>query len=47
MDQVYIATCGIPQQILLPADLINDPQSEPLGLRVVLYRVLFAGDFTC
>lgn len=32
IDQVYIATCGIPQQILLPTDLINSPQTELLIL---------------
>lgn len=32
IDQVYIATCGIPQQILLPTDLINGPHTETVSL---------------
>lgn len=32
IDQIHIATCGIPQQILLPTDLINGPQTETLIL---------------
>lgn len=32
IDQVYTATCGIPQQILLPTDLINGPQTETVIL---------------
>lgn len=32
IDQVCIATCSIPRQILLPTDLINGPQTETLIL---------------